>query len=148
MLTLTRRSHKLPPQRPKTWLSAPIGGDPLDSATERFGKRLLALRKERGWSQPELAKKIDTSGAIVGRYERGEMTPSIEVAAKVAEAFRVTVDALVSERAVPDILGDQAMLERWRTLDGLQASERERILSVLDSLLRDAQARQAYAQTG
>jgi len=120
----------------------------LDSATERFGKRLLALRKERGWSQPELAKKIDTSGAIVGRYERGEMTPSIEVAAKVAEAFRVTVDALVSERAVPDILGDQAMLERWRTLDGLQASERERILSVLDSLLRDAQARQAYAQTG
>jgi hypothetical protein len=40
------------------------------------------------------------------------------------------------------------MLERWRTLDGLPAAERERILSVLDSLLRDAQARQAYAQTG
>ena len=66
----------------------------------------------------------------------------------MAKAFHVTVDALVAERTVPNILGDQAMLERWRALDGLQAAERDRILSVLDSLLRDAQTRQAYAQTG
>ncbi len=42
-----------------------------------FAGRLLALRKQRGWSQPELAKKIGISGAIIGRYERGEITPSI-----------------------------------------------------------------------
>ena len=117
----------------------------MDSTTERFGKRLLELRKKKGWSQPEFAKQIGTSGAIVGRYERGEMTPSIEVAAKVAEAFRVTVDSLVSERAIPDLLGDQVMLERWQALDALPKGDRDRILSVLDSLVRDAQARQAYA---
>ena len=74
------------------------------------------------------------------------MTPSIEVAAKVARAFRVTVDALVCEREVPDILGDQAMLDRWRALDRLEPAERDRILSVVDSLLRDAQTRQAYSE--
>jgi len=120
----------------------------MATATKWLAKRLLELRRERGWSQPELAKRIGTSGAIVGRYERGEMTPSIEVVRKLAEAFGVTVDSLVCERDVPASLTDQGMLDRWRGLEALSAEERERILSVIDSLLRDAQARQAYARTG
>lgn len=36
------------------------------------------------------------------------------------------------------------MLARWREIDALEAPERERILSVVDSLVRDAKARQAY----
>ena len=35
-------------------------------------------------------------GAIIGRYERAEMMPSIEVAKKLAQAFEVTLDYLVS----------------------------------------------------
>lgn len=120
----------------------------MTSATEHFGKRLHQLRKDRGWSQPELGKEIGTSGAIVGRYERGEMTPSIEVALKIARAFRVTLDALVADSKLPDVLGDQDMLERWQALDALPQGERQRILDVLDSLIRDTQARIAYAKPG
>lgn len=36
------------------------------------------------------------------------------------------------------------MLERWRALDSLEVTEQERLLSVVDSLVRDAKARQAY----
>jgi len=110
----------------------------------RFGQRLLALRKQRRWSQPELAKQVGTSGAIIGRYERGEITPSIEVAKKLADAFGVTLDYLVNDREVPNILQNQVMLARWQDIDALEPSEQERILSVVDSLLRDAMARQAY----
>ena len=109
-----------------------------------FGNRLLNLRKERGWSQPELGKQIGTSGAIIGRYERGEITPSIEVAKKLADAFGVTLDFLVGDKDVPNILHDQTMLARWQEIDALEPTERERILSVMDSLVRDAKARQAY----
>ncbi|MDY6929757.1 MAG: helix-turn-helix transcriptional regulator [Pseudomonadota bacterium] len=109
-----------------------------------FGNGLLALRKERGWSQPELGKKVGTSGAIIGRYERGEITPSIDVAKKLADAFGVTLDFLVGDKTVPNILHDQTMLARWQEIDGLEPPERERILSVMDSLVRDAKARQAY----
>ena len=113
--------------------------------TSGFGPRLLALRKQKGWSQPQLGEKAGTSGAIVGRYERGEITPSIEVARKLANAFGVTLDYLVDSRdGLPDILRDRRMLERWQAIDSLEAEERERILSVVDSLVRDAQARQAY----
>lgn len=109
-----------------------------------FGNRLLSLRKERSWSQPELGKQVGTSGAIIGRYERGEITPSIDVAKKLADTFGVTLDFLVDDKDVPNILHDQTMLVRWQEIDALEPSERDRILSVMDSLVRDAKARQAY----
>ena len=109
-----------------------------------FGNRLLSLRKEQGWSQPELGKKIGTSGAIIGRYERGEITPSIEVAKKLADAFGVTLDYLIDDKKMPNILQNQAMQTRCKEIDSLETPERERILSVADSLVCDAKARQAY----
>ena len=109
-----------------------------------FAKRLQTLRKDKDWSRPELGKAIGTSGAIIGRYERGEMTPSIEVARKLADALEVTLDYLVAEEERPNTLQDKHMLERWQTLEALPSDDRERILYVLDSLVRDAKARQAY----
>ena len=109
-----------------------------------FGRRLHELRKQRGWSQPELGKQIGTSGTIIGRYERGEMTPSIDVARKLADAFGVTVDSLVADREMPEILKDRDMLARWEAIGGLPDEDRQRILFVVDGLIRDARARQAY----
>jgi transcriptional regulator with XRE-family HTH domain len=110
---------------------------------ELFASRLLALRKQRGWSQPTLAKKVGTSGAIIGRYERGEITPSIGVARKLAETLEVTLDYLVGDNDLNGIQ-DKAMLNRWQSLETLKPEDRERILYVIDSLMRDAKTRQAY----
>lgn len=115
----------------------------IDPSTA-FGKRLLELRRDRGWSQPDVAKRIGTSGAIVGRYERGEMLPSIEVARKLAEAFEVTVDFLVTGWESPSSLKDRAMLDRWRALEELPEEDRDRILYMVDGLIRDARTRKAY----
>lgn len=119
-------------------------GDQMSAITERLAARLLTLRKQKGWSQPVLGKQVGTSGAIIGRYERGEMTPSVDVASKLADALDVTLDSLISDKDMPSSLKDKSMLERWQTLDQLNLDERERIISVMDSLLRDAQARQTY----
>ena len=109
-----------------------------------FAKRIADLRKERGWSQPELGSKIGTSGAIIGRYERDEMTPSVEVARKIAEAFGVTLDFLVNDNGLPSALQDRDMIDRWESLSALPREERSRILFVIDALVRDAKARQTY----
>jgi hypothetical protein len=71
--------------------------------------------------------------------------PPSRVALKIARAFSVTLDALVADSKLPDILGDQAMLDRWQALDALPQGERQRILDVL---IRAAQARIAYAKPG
>lgn len=110
-----------------------------------IGDKIQALRKQHGWSQQLLAKKIGTSGPIVGRYERGEMTPSVEVAKKLADTFDVTLDFLVDDTGKTAEIKDRAMLQRIMELQALDAEDQKTIVHVLDSLLRDAKARKAYA---
>lgn len=75
-----------------------------------IGGKIQALRKQLGWSQQQLAKKIGTSGPIVGRYERGEMTPSVEVAKKLASTFTFTLDFLVDDTGKTGEIKEKAML--------------------------------------
>ena len=108
-----------------------------------FAKLIQQLRKERGWSQPDLGEKSGISWQIIGRYEREEITPSIEVARKMAEAFNVLVDYLVSDRDLPDSLNGD-MIARLRSLDELPLEDKDRILSLVDIMIRDTKAREAY----
>lgn len=94
---------------------------------------------------PLFLKKIGTSGPIIGRYERGEMTPSVEVAKKLANAFGVTLDYLVDDTGRIAEVKDQAMLKRLVEIEQLDQEEQKTIVYVLDSLLRDARAKKAYA---
>ena len=66
------------------------------------------------------------------------------MARKLARVFDVTVDYLISEHDMPDILRDREMLDCWRNLDKLSEEGREHILSVLDGFIRDAKTREAY----
>jgi transcriptional regulator with XRE-family HTH domain len=110
-----------------------------------IGDKIQTLRKQQGWSQQKLAKKIGTSGPIIGRYERGEMTPSVEVAKKLADTFDVTLDFLVDDTGKTAEIKDKAMLQRIMEIQALDTEDQKTIVHVLDSLLRDAKARKAYA---
>ena len=110
-----------------------------------IGDKIQALRKQHGWSQQQLDRKIGTSGPIVGRYERGEMTPSVEVAKKLADTFDVTLDFLVDDTGKTAEIKDKAMLQRIMEIQALDTEDQKTIVHVLDSLLRDAKAKKAYA---
>ncbi|MFH2123806.1 MAG: helix-turn-helix transcriptional regulator [Pseudomonadota bacterium] len=110
-----------------------------------MGDKIQKLRKDRGWSQKYLAEIIGTSGPIVGRYERSEMTPSVEVAKKLAESFQVTLDYLVDDTDSISDIKDKAMLQRLTDIEKLDQEDKTTIVHVIDSLLRDAKAKKAYA---
>jgi transcriptional regulator with XRE-family HTH domain len=110
-----------------------------------IGDKISILRKKRKWSQNKLAKDIGTSGPIIGRYERGEMVPSVEVAQKIANIFNVTLDYLVDNEGVALEIHDKAMLARFTEIEQLDLDEKKTIIHVIDSLLRDAKARKTYA---
>ena len=74
------------------------------------------------------------------RYERGEITPSIGDARKLAEVLEVTLDYLVGDNELSGIQ-DKAQLDRWQSLDTLKTEDRERILYVIDSLMWDDKTR-------
>ena len=91
-----------------------------------------------------MAKKIGKSGPIIGRYEREEMVPSVEVAKKSANAFMITMDYLVDDTCKVTEIKDRFMFERLLEIEQLE-QEKKNIVNVIDSQLRDAKARKAYA---
>lgn len=60
-----------------------------------FGEKLKNLRKDKGWSQEELAEKIFVSRQSVSKWENGQNYPSIEIIIKLSDLFGVTIDELL-----------------------------------------------------
>ena len=112
-----------------------------------FAKRIEEVRTSKGLSQAELAKKFGTSAAVVGRYERGGSTPSIEVARKIADALDVTLDYMTDPESQLDAVKDQEMLNRLNQLGTLPTDDRTRIIELVDALIRDSKTRSAYTGT-
>ena len=70
-----------------------------------MGKFLAALRKANGYTQKELAEKINVSDKAVSRWERDESAPDISLLPVLAEIFGVTTDELLrGERITGEIL--------------------------------------------
>jgi len=61
----------------------------------KFGDALRSIREQRGWTLDEMAKKLNTTKQALSRYERGERTPKITVAAKFAEILDVPLELLL-----------------------------------------------------
>ncbi len=109
----------------------------------KINKILIELRKEKGWSQSDLASKTGVSQVMVGKYERGDAIPSFEVAKKIADAFEVSLDYLVGEGQNAKF--DKKILQRIQDIQNLDTDTRSILFDVIDTYLRDAKARVAYS---
>ena len=58
------------------------------------GKRIAELRKQNGWSQAELAEKLNISDKAISKWENGGM-PSVDLFPKLAKIFNVSIDYLM-----------------------------------------------------
>ncbi len=63
--------------------------------SKTFGERLSALRKLDGFTQQELADKLNVSNKTVSRWERDECAPDISLLPKIADIFHVSCDELL-----------------------------------------------------
>lgn len=60
-----------------------------------FGNKVRAVRKERGWSQEELADACELDRTYIGGIERGERNVSLMNIAKIAQALGVKASSLI-----------------------------------------------------
>lgn len=56
--------------------------------------RLRILRAERGWSQAELAEKLDVSRQTVNAIETGRYDPSLPLAFAISRAFAQPIESI------------------------------------------------------
>ena len=108
-----------------------------------FGKKIATLRKEKGFSQDELAKKVGIISITIGRYERDEINPSVDTAAKIADALNVSLDYLVGNA---DTVLEKSMVKKITDIQKLSTDDKNVVIKLIDAFLRDTNAKQAYAQ--
>jgi ribosome-binding protein aMBF1 (putative translation factor) len=87
-------------------------------------------------SQTDLAKQLNTSISVISRYERDEMTPSIDVAKKMAAILNTTVGYLLDETDQENVLKDTDMLKRLNDIQKMDPAEKDHVLFALDALIR------------
>lgn len=66
-----------------------------------LGQRIGELRVAFGWSQVDLAKKLNVAKQTISNWENGNIQPSIEMLIRMAKVFRVTTDYLLGFEDTP-----------------------------------------------
>lgn len=59
--------------------------------------KIISLRKQQGWSQEELAEKLDVSRQSVSKWEGGQSTPDISKIIALSDLFCVSTDYLLKQ---------------------------------------------------
>ena len=57
-----------------------------------MNNRIRVLRAERGWSQAELAHRVDVSRNSINAVENGKFDPSLPLAFRIAELFELSIE--------------------------------------------------------
>ncbi len=104
---------------------------------------MMLLRKKKELSQAELGKMIGTSGDVIGRYERGDISPSIEAVAKIADALEVSVDYLIGKTKMEL---DKNTMRRIEDISTLSEENKSFLFNLIDMALRDLKTKKAYAK--
>ncbi|ALF09013.1 helix-turn-helix domain-containing protein [Parageobacillus thermoglucosidasius] len=61
---------------------------------EKWGRRIRAFRKLKGYTQERLAKELGISVSILGEIERGNRLPTEELVQQIAERLNISVEEL------------------------------------------------------
>jgi transcriptional regulator with XRE-family HTH domain len=65
---------------------------------ESFGKRLAGLRKERQWTQEDVAQRLNVSAQAVSKWENDASLPDLDMLVQLASLFETTTDALLGKK--------------------------------------------------
>ena len=100
--------------------------------TYMFSDKLKKLRMESGMTQVQFASEFGISSGTIAMWETGKRMPDLNMVAKIADYFGVTVDYL-ADRESELGNGDHRVQILARKTKDLPESEREDLLNLLDA---------------
>jgi len=110
---------------------------PVDLGGETLGQRIARLRKERGYTQTELAERIGIIQALVSDYECGKLRLTAEMAIRFAMALEVSTDELLRPNGSKPLRRkpSRRVLRRMEKIQELPPRRQYFVLKALDALL-------------
>ena len=100
-----------------------------------LGERIALLRSKLGWSQAELARRLNISPSAVGMYEQGRREPPVDILISLARVLGVSMDYLVTGRAICVDVCHVPGGEEKSILDFLKLLTREELMVLLTASL-------------
>lgn len=64
---------------------------------EKWGRRIRAFRKLKGYTQESFAKELGVSVSVLGEVERGNRLPTKQLVEDIAELLEISVEELTPE---------------------------------------------------
>lgn len=108
-------------------------------AEDTFGSRLKELRKGRGLSQVELARRLGLHQSLISQYECGYLRLHGALLVRLAQALETTPDEILTAAsrtaatAEPPI--DRRFLRRLKQVEKLSAHQKKLLLGTIDAFL-------------
>jgi len=111
---------------------------PVDLGGETIGERVAKLRKERGYTQMELAEKVGIIQTIVSAIETNALKLSAEMAIRFAMALGVSTDELLmpSKRKRQSANPSRKVLRRLELIESLPSHQQQTVLKTIDTMLK------------
>lgn len=100
--------------------------------------RIKLLREEFGYTQQDLANRLDSSKSVIGLYENGTRKPSMEVLIKLSEIFNCSIDYLLCKsdiRNPKELQIDNIDIAFASGIKGLNKQNQETLKSIMEGLL-------------
>lgn len=109
--------------------------------SSEFGERLMALRKARGWTQVELARRVGSTQRAISRYETIADRAPAPMLAKLAFALGITTDELLGiqstrSQALPDDPETRRLWKKFQRVLELPEKDRRAVIRLVNSLGR------------
>ena len=101
-----------------------------------FGKKLRDAREAKGFSQAELARQIGSHHSIIGKYERDEVKPTVDVIKKLADVLKTTISFLMGETDNQNVFKDPVMFKRMAEIESLPPKDKECLLLTVDNFIK------------
>ena len=84
----------------------------------RIYNRIALFRAETGMSRKALAEKVGVNPQTIGFLERGDYNPSLELALRVSQVFKVPIEVLFSFKPFPSVAATLLGQETDNALSG------------------------------
>ena len=101
------------------------------------GRRIRALREQRGMTQVELARALKLPQSNVSEMERGARGLTVHQALKLARALRVTTDTILTGNgsAAGKVAPSLKLLRRLQKIEQLPEARQRVVLKFIDALI-------------
>jgi len=109
----------------------------VNEISRNIGENIRAIRKQKGFSQEQLALRAEINGSYMGQVERGEKSPTIDILSKIAHALQCPLEQLVHTDMNGAAHEESSYVDKIAyQLQGLSVKEQEAVYKFVKQLVQ------------